>query len=556
MTPDDLAQELLDLTLDADPVAASLLGVPGRDDRLADLGAQAEEAAAAAYDDLARRAEALDVEGLSETDRQTRDMVALSAATGRDVARLGAVEWTVTDLYIAPAPALTEMVPQVPLHTAERARGYLARLGAVGDHLDQAAQRHRTGIAAGRTPVAHLVRAAVEHLDRVLADPDLAGLRVDPGAVEALPSDFAAERDRLLADAVRPALARYRAALQDDVLPAGRDEEHVGLCWLPDGDAAYATFARQHTSTDRDAADLHATGLAIVAGLEEEYAEVGGRAFGLTTPAEIFARLRTDPALRYGSAQEMLDQAHGAITRAEASAPRWFGRLPAQSCRLEPVPAAAEPGAPPAYYLPGAVDGSRSGTYFLNTSSPGERALYNAECVAFHEAVPGHHLQVSIAQEHQDLPLARRLLGDTAFTEGWGLYCERLADEMGLYSDDVARLGMLAADSWRAARLVVDTGIHALGWSRAQAVAWMGENTPLGALETATEIDRYIAYPGQALSYMVGRIELTAIRRRAEERLGEHFALPAFHDLVLSGGALPLPVLAGVVDRWAETVAA
>jgi uncharacterized protein (DUF885 family) len=219
------------------------------------------------------------------------------------------------------------------------------------------------------------------------------------------------------------------------------------------------------------------------------------------------------------------------------------------------VPEAEEAGMAAAYYMPGAIDGSRQGTYYLNTSKPQERHRYTAEDIAFHEAVPGHHFQLTIAMEATDLPLARRVLHDTACAEGWGLYSERLADEMGLYSDDVARMGLFAADSWRASRLVVDTGLHALGWSRQQAVDWLASNTPMPRIEIESEVDRYISYPGQALAYMVGRREIVRLRALAADRLATAFDLKEFHDLLLRVGILPLPALARTVERWIERTA-
>lgn len=232
-------------------------------------------------------------------------------------------------------------------------------------------------------------------------------------------------------------------------------------------------------------------------------------------------------------------------------APQWFGRLPSQSCVVEAVPAAEAPGAPGAYYMQPAMDGSRPGTYFANTHEAEKRDRYSAEAVAFHEAVPGHHFQLTIAQELSDLPLLRRLASVTAFDEGWGLYAERLADEMGLYSDDVAKLGMLSEDSLRACRLVVDTGLHAKGWSRQQAVDFMVANTATSRVEIETEVDRYISAPGQALAYMVGRLEIQRIRAAAQATLGGRFDLRAFHDLVLGNGPLPMGVLDEVVGTWA-----
>lgn len=214
------------------------------------------------------------------------------------------------------------------------------------------------------------------------------------------------------------------------------------------------------------------------------------------------------------------------------------------------MPAADAPGAPTAYYMPPSLDGTRQGTYFANTHRVEERFRYQAEAIAFHEAVPGHHFQITLAQQLTDLPLLRRVAGFTAYSEGWGLYTERLADEMGLYSSDVARLGMLALDSMRAGRLVVDTGLHAHGWSRQRGVDYLRENTPLALVEIENEVDRYLAAPGQALAYMVGRLEILRIREEAERALGDRFDIRAFHDVLIGGGALPLSVLGEVVADW------
>jgi uncharacterized protein (DUF885 family) len=553
VTASSLADELLELICVAEPLGASLLGLPGYDDRLGDLSAEAEARFSAAFGELGEKARALGPDGLSEVDQQTRDFILHLARTEKELAGLHTVEWTVTDLFVAPASALIELLPRIPLITQAKVDGFLARLGQIPGYLQTAAERHRQGIAAGRTPVASLVQAAINHLERVLADENLSGLRVPGGPGVTDQAAYETARDDLLAGAVVPALVAYRDVLRDEILSAGRPDEAAGVVNLPDGAQMYAALARKHTSTDRTPEDLHEVGLGIIASLRAEYVELGKRVFDTEDLEEIFDRLRKDPTLRYTSAEEMLEQAKAAVGRASAAAPDWFGRLPSVECVVEPVPAAAAPGAPAAYYSPGAIDGSRAGTYFLNTYNPTERFRHTAEVVAFHEAVPGHHFQISIAQELTALPLARRLLTDTAFAEGWGLYCERLADEMGLYSDDVARLGMLTADSWRAARLVVDTGIHAMGWSREQALTWMRANTPLSDAETATEIDRYIAYPGQALSYMVGRLELLALRAEAAEVLGDKFELKAFHDVVLGSGSLPLAVLGDVVYRWTQS---
>ncbi|NUS64223.1 MAG: DUF885 domain-containing protein, partial [Saccharothrix sp.] len=355
------------------------------------------------------------------------------------------------------------------------------------------------------------------------------------------------ERERLLAEVVRPAFAAYR-----DVVAGieGRPSDRVGLGRLPGGEAMYAALARVQTTTDRTPAELHQTGLDVMAGLAHEYAELGQRVFGTSDVAEVLERMRTDPALRWSTEDELITAAREAVARAEQAAPRWFGRVPEQQCQVEPVPASDAPGAPIAYYSPPTPDGLRAGTYYANTYRVQERFRYQAEAIAFHEAVPGHHFQITLAQQLTELPMLRRVAHVTAYLEGWGLYTERLADEMGLYSGDVARLGMLAMDSMRAGRLVVDTGLHAHGWSRERAVEYLRENTPLALVEIENEVDRYIAAPGQALAYMVGRLEILRIRAAAEEALGERFDIRDFHDVLLGGGPLPLAVLDEVVSEW------
>ncbi|SEF32379.1 Uncharacterized conserved protein, DUF885 familyt [Amycolatopsis pretoriensis] len=542
----ELAEEFVEALFAADPLTPALLGIRPAEPGLPDLSAEAEQAHRATLAAFAERARALDAGELSAEDRVTREVLIATAEDRIATIDSRMTEFTVTDVMVAPAASLLMALPMATVSAGDTAEAQLGRLAAIPAYLRQAARRHAEGIAAGRTPVAHLVEAAVAHLDRYLADPATDPLRRQPAPDE----EFERRRDELLADVVRPAFAEYREFLVTDVQPHGRPAEQPGLKWLPGGDEAYARLAKVHTTTDRTPEELHRTGLDIIDSLAAEYRELGQRVFGTDDLAEIFRRLRTDPALRWRDAEELLDTARTAVARATAEAPKWFGTVPSQPCQVEAVPEEAAPGAPPAYYLRPAADGSRPGIYFANTYEATERFRHSAESVAFHEAVPGHHFQLSVATGLTDLPLLRRIGTFTAYTEGWGLYSERLAEEMGLYSDDVARLGMLTADSMRAGRLVVDTGLHALGWSRQQAVDYLAEHTPMARVEIEAETDRYIAWPGQALAYMVGRLEIQRIRARAEERLGSRFDIRAFHDLVLAGGALPLSALASAVDDW------
>lgn len=547
MPGDDLAAELLTAVLDADPLSGSLYGFPGYDELLPDFRQPTEVAHARRLSSVADRAEQTSDGGLAETELQTLDFVRCMARSMADAAAVPLVEFTISDTFASPVGAVLTSLAKVSLDTEERREGYLVRLRQLPAMLATVAQRHEEGTRAGRTAVARLVESAITQLDLLIAEPTVGGFA--RGDVD---GDFAAAVGSAIDEAARPALAVYRDALRTTVLPPARDDDHPGICHLPEGEAMYRALARLHTSMRYSPDELHAMGREIVGEVHQEMIETGSRLFGTTDVSDIFDRMSNDPSLRYQSREEMLEHARRVVAAAEAEAPKWFAVVPDVPCTVAPVPEAEEAGMAAAYYLPGAIDGSRSGTYYLNTSKPEERHRYVAEDIAFHEAVPGHHFQLSIAMESKDLAPARQVLYDTACAEGWGLYSERLADEMGLYSDDLARMGLFAADAWRASRLVVDTGLHALGWTRQQAVDWMAAHTPLPRIEVESEVDRYISFPGQALAYMVGRREIVRLRAASAEILGDRFDLREFHDLVLRVGILPLPALARTVERWVQ----
>lgn len=551
-TATELADELLDAVHDHRPLPATLAGFRDRDDRLTDHSEAGEAATAARLGGVVGRTRALAGTPLSSSDRVTCAVIVAQAEAVLDELAARRVEYTVTAYFAAPAAQLLFGLPMIGILEPAHAAGYLARLRAVPRMLAVLADRHRAGVAAGRLPVRRLVDAAVAHLDRHLgqaADNPLrrpeptAGGTVDVAA-------YVAERDALIHGVVRAAFARYRTVLADEIAPHGRPDDRPGLCWLPAGEESYRRLVRAQTTLSRSAEELHRTGLDLIERLAEEYRSIGGRVFGPIELPELFERLRTDPALRWRDGAEILAGARHAVARAEQVAPRWFGVLPRGRCTVDAVPAAEAPDAPGGYYLPAAMDGSRPAVYFANTDRAAQRDRYRAQAVAYHEAVPGHHLQVALAQELPDLPALRRVAAIDAFAEGWGLYAERLADEMGLYTDDVARLGMLAADSTRAARLVVDTGLHAFGWDRRRAMDFLRTNTPMPYVDIAPETDRYIADPAQALAYMVGRLEIEGLRDRARQALRERFDIRGFHDAVLRNGEIPLGTLARVIDEW------
>ena len=545
----ELSQRLLDGMFAADPLEASLYGFRDYDDRLADLSLEDELRRAVERAEIRSAALALDPSGLDSQDVITRAVIIAQTEYADAWAAAGAADYTVAAFPVSPSSILLAYLRMIVLTSPAEGEAYLDRLRSIPRYLEQASARLEAGRRAGLLPVARLVQMAVDQIDRYLqADPS--PLLLQPSEPWPGHADWSAACARVIAEVVDPAFVAYRDHLIHEALPSARDEVRVGLVHLPGGVERYRALVRLHTTTDRTPDELHDIGLRAVQSIHDEFRALGLELFGLQDVREIFDHLQSDPSLRWTSEQEILDAAEIAVRRAEAAAPEWFGRCPEAVCVLEQVPELEAEGSAPAYYMPPALDGSRPGTYFTNVNRPTERTSFDLESVAFHEAVPGHHFQIALALELGDLPMIRRLSLFTAYAEGWGLYSERLADEMGLYSSPLQRMGMLSADVWRAARLVVDTGMHARGWSRQQAVDYLLENTPVAPIDVEAEIDRYIALPAQALSYMAGRLHIEDLRARAELALGERFDIRAFHDVVLGSGALPLAVLTQVVDDW------
>ena len=555
--PDDrvraLADDYWETFLEANPLTATLLGDHRYDDRIEDLSVAGEEALRRRWAALMDRLGAIDTAGLDRADRATCTQLAVEIGDA-----MAAIDDRVVELQSDQMTGfhvgLLMVGPLVSAPDPQSAWKQVERLRQVPDAFQQAGRRFLAGAAAGRTPARVCVERSLNMIKGYLDSP----LDADVLARMAGPSDWDEEPawraalDDVVREVVRPAYQRLADLLSEHLLPVARDDEHAGLHWLPDGDRLYRTAMRHHTSLDVTAGEIHQFGLdEVTRKLPEEYAEVGTRLFGLHQPAEVFARLREDTSLRYSTSEEMLAAARAVLESATAAMPRWFGRLPQAPCAISPVPEFLADDSPFAYYVPPAPDGSRGGTYFVNTAHPEERSRFDGAAVGFHEAIPGHHLQLSIASELTDLPKFRRFsLLNAAYGEGWGLYSERLADEMGLYPGDLDRIGMLSADSLRSCRLVVDTGLHALGWSRHHAIDFMTTHTPMSPGEVAVEVDRYLAMPGQALAYKVGQREIFRLRAAAESALGSAFDIRDFHDVVLGSGSVALPVLRQAVEDW------
>ena len=502
---------------------------------------------------FADRASALMTPGIGDRDRSLLAAVEFSA---RATAATLPFE---RDLALVAGPFnfatfVSVLIPGYSLVTREHGLGYIAKLRSMPAFIDGWIDGLRDGAAARRVATARGIAAAVVAFDALLCD-DLAN---DPLASQEPPTELSpADADawradvvEAIRDATRPALGALRSVLHDDLLPVARTDEQPGVCRLPGGDQAYAALLWASTSTGLTPQAVHELGLQQLALLDDEYRLLGSSTLGVEDPARIREQLRTDLSLRYTTAEEIIADATASVVRAEVEVPQWFERLPRSRCTV-----VAATSGPMAYYTGPSPDGNRPGTYYVNASDPGAWARYQLEVTTFHEAVPGHHLQLALAQEADLHPVVGEL-EVTSFGEGWGLYAERLADEMGLYSSPLQRIGMLTLDSLRAVRLVVDTGIHAMGWSRQVAVEFLLAHTALDRSNAASEVDRYIATPGQATSYMIGRLEIQRLRAHAEQRLGAGFSVKAFHAIVLGSGMTPLHQLARSIDVWLEGSAA
>jgi uncharacterized protein (DUF885 family) len=549
---DALAGEMFALGLAAEPIYASQIGYSEFGGELPDITPAGAERRRLTLANLAERVQAVHPAQL-DTERGITQKVLLRKISDELLEiEASAFDYTVTPIpQTGPAASIIIGFGKTPIDTAQDAENYLARCRKLPRWLTEATARLQTGRAAGRTPVRRLVVNAVDqitgYLDAPLTDDPLLSV---PDPQHARDSGW---RDRLVGvirDEVRPALADYRDDLVRTAQETARPDELAGLAHLPGGEQLYQRLAAAHTTTDQSIEEIHRTGLELVAELTEEMRELGSTVLRLDDFGEITRRLRTDRDLFFHTPDEVATAASDALSRAQEELPRWLETRPHTGCQVIPMtPYEVENGDLGHYQWP-TRDGSRPGTYWINTYKPQTRPRFESQTLAFHESVPGHHTQLALAQELAGLPEFRQHAHVTAFSEGWALYVERLADEMGLYTDDIYRLGMISFDFWRATRLVVDTGMHALGWSRRRAVDFMVEHSALTGKNIENEIDRYIGWPGQALGYMIGRLEIRRLRTAAEQRLGPRFGLPAFHSAVIGHGSLPLSVLGEVVDRW------
>jgi uncharacterized protein (DUF885 family) len=549
---DQLADRFWEDLLELNPTTATVYGDERYNDRLEDPSPAGRAKVRRLMERTKAEAEAIPAGGLSVEERITRDMLIVIADQAIEQDDQGTYRLSVVDQIGGPQTILPQICQFQPADTPERLEQFLARLESYREYMAANADIVREGLETGLTAPRIVAERTVAQLERLLAVP------LDQAVVPQL-AQVTSEADRdkvrqITEDVIYPADRAFLEVLKGDYLKATREDP--GLWSAPNGDQIYRTQARAWTTLEIDPQEVHDIGLE-----ELRIVDVGRRAIaskaGAASPAEYRQRLAEDPANTPRSKDELLARAREDIERAMAVAPRYFGTLPKAGCDVMAVEEFKERDAPFAYYFPPSTDGTRDGIYYANGYDLPSRKYTKLATTTYHEAVPGHHFQIALEQENEQLSTFRRLgarIVGGAYVEGWGLYSEKLADEMGLYRNEGERFGMLDAVAWRAARLVVDTGLHALRWTRQQSIDFLLE-AGLSETDAVIETDRYICWPGQALTYMMGCREIERLRREISTRDGARFDLREFHDQVLAHGSLPLATLARELPNWVTTPA-
>jgi uncharacterized protein (DUF885 family) len=549
-----LLAEIWEDTLKHSPEYASTLGDKRYNDQLSDYSSQAVNASLARGAAFIQRLSEIDTTGLPEQEQLSRDLMLRSLIDNQEGARFKEWEMPVNQmdgLYLS----LPQLVNQLQFDTVKDYDDYIARLKKIPTAFSQIRTNMEFGMDDGRMPPAYLLEKVVTQT-QTLADqkpaesPFALPLKKFPKSVSA------AEQKRIsgeVLDAIQtgvlPAYQRFAKFLKVQYVPKGRKD--LGIWAIPDGEAYYAYRIRQSTTLNKSAAEIHQIGLDEVKRDEAEMLAIVHK-LGFADLKSFSAALKTNPKEHPTSKDQLIEAYRGYIAQMKPRLPELFGRLPKAPLEVVPVPSYMEQSQAPAYYEQGTPDGSRPGRVYVNTYDFAGRSLASVEVISYHEGLPGHHLQIAIAQELKGLPTFRTQSYYTAYTEGWGLYSERLGKEIGFYQDPYSDYGRLEADMWRAIRLVVDTGVHSQHWTRQQMVDYFHEHSSIDEATVQSEVDRYIAWPGQALGYKMGQLKLLELREKAKTALGPKFDLRAFHDEVLDSGALPLDVLEQRVDSWIQ----
>jgi len=543
-----------DYTMQESPTSASLLGDRRWNDRWDDSGPKALARHAEHDRDLLARIAKIDRAHLTAADQLSYDLFRYETQLSLDqyASRL----WTLPLTPREGVQLLDEIADALRFETVKDYEDWTARLRTLPEVIDQNIELLRLGIAEKRTHPRLMMEPVPAQIRRQIVEKPEASSFYQPFTKLAA-SISAADQARLTSEArdaiiryVVPAYRRLLDVFEKEYLPACT--EQVGAWQWPNGEATYAFAARKFTTTKMTPQEIHELGLREVERISGEMDRVMAQVGWKGTRREFFEHLRTDQRFYLKTPEELLTAYRATAKRIDPTLVKVLRTLPRLPYGVEPIPEKVAPNTTAAYYRPPAADGSRAGTYFVNLYRPGMRPTYEMMALSMHEAVPGHHFQFAIAYEQGELPKFRRY-GDgayTAFVEDWALYAESLGDELGLFDDPYAKFGQLTYEIWRACRLVVDTGIHTMKWSRQQAIDYILDHSAKTQLDVENEVDRYITTPGQALAYKIGQLKIKELRARAASKLGDKFDVRDFHDAVLRNGALPLDVLETQIDAW------
>ncbi len=559
MTNSDLQQLSSDFfqnSLDSSPTSAIMRGHKQYFDQIEELNEETFEKETKAVNDFISRLESIDPEPLSNREKVTHGMLEFALSSNKD--SLMDRSWEFGAGVSGFTGFLIDYNQQMFVPDSESADMLLKRLELYKRLFTQIADVQMIGLKNNRVATERNLLRTIDQLENYLGssleDDPLLLINFSPEVSDSFKSDWKEKAKKIIDSNIRPTVLAYLEQLKSDHIPKGRPDEHSGIMWIDGGEEAYLRALRKYTGHKNiTVKEVHEVGLSEIERLKKEFFKIGENVFpGVSTPEEVLQKMQTEPSMRYESKEQMIQLAVDTIERAYKPLDQWFTVFPKSPCKVLPVPAESEQHAPPAYYYPPLPDGSRDGTYFLNTYKAETKSIFEAESVAFHEAIPGHHLDRTIAVELQDVPEFQKYVASTAFVEGWGLYSEQLANEMGLYSNDVQQLGRLGNDAWRACRLVLDTGMHGMGWSRNEAIEFFRANSPIEEINAEIETDRYIAWPGQACSYKMGQLKIEELRRKAENELGDKFDIRYFHDEVLCDGGITLPILENKIKDFIQ----
>ena len=549
-----LSNDFFQNSLDSSPTSAIMRGHKTYFDKLEELTDETFNEENKVVDEFISRLGKIDQATLSDREKVTYGMLDFALSSNKD--SLLDRSWEFGAGVSGFTGFLIDYNQQMFVPDIESADMLLKRLELYKRLFTQIAAVQKLGLDNNRVATERNLLRTIDQLENYLSsaidqDPLLL-VNFSPAISESQISEWKEKAKKIIESNIRPTVLTYMEQLKLEHLPNGRPDEKSGIMWIEGGEETYLRALRKYTGYKNiTVEEVHQVGLSEIDRLKKEFFEIGEGVFpGVITPEEVLHKMQTDPSMRYESKEQMLQLAVDTIERAYKPLGEWFTVFPKSPCKVLPVPAASEQHAPPAYYYPPLPDGSRDGTYFLNTYKAETKSIFEAESVAFHEAIPGHHLDRTIAVELQDVPDFQKYVASTAFVEGWGLYSEQLANEMGLYSNDVQQLGRLGNDAWRACRLVLDTGMHGMGWSRDKAIEFFKANSPIEEINSEIETDRYIAWPGQACSYKMGQLKIEELRRKAENELGDKFDIRYFHDEVLCDGGITLPILENKIDTF------